>query len=114
MNALLLDWPFGLWSSIGSHQAHQRGQSLEEAKEMFPVSNFRAETVGGLGHEVIQYADSLATFDYSMSDADAERLSDLLQTVSGQLLSFAGTLQKLPISEGPYKSVLSEVGSHVL
>ena len=34
-----------------------------------------------------------------MSDADAERLS-LLQTVSGQLLSFAGTLQKFPIGEG--------------
>lgn len=115
MNALLLDLGLSVCGAASVLTRHiSEVNSLEEAKEMFPVSNFRAETVGGLGHEVIQYADSLAEFDYSMSDVDAERLSDLLQTVSGQLLSFAGTLQKLPIGEGPYKSVLSEVGSHVV
>ena len=115
MNALLLDLGLSVCGAASVLTRHiSEVNSLEEAKEMFPVSNFRAQTVGGLGHEVIQYADSLAEFDYSMSDVDAERLSDLLQTVSGQLLSFAGTLQKLPIGEGPYKSVLSEVGSHVV
>ena len=115
MNALLLDLGLSVCGAASVLTRHiSEVNSLEEAKEMFPVSNFKAKTVGGLGHELIQYADSLAAFDYSMSDADAERLGDLLQTVSGQLLSFAGTLQKLPIGEGPYKSVLSEVGSHVV
>ena len=115
MNSLLFDLGLsvcGAASVLTNHIA--KINSLEKANELFPVSTFKAETVGGLGHELIQYADGLAEFEYTMSESDAETIGDLLQTVSNQLISFARTLQKLPIGEGPYESKLSDVNSHVV
>ena len=83
-------------------------QRKQKASSLY--QNFKAKTVGGLGHSLIQYADSLAAFDYSMSDSDAERLS---RPASNGLKNAVFCWHAAKVI-GPYKSVLSEVGSHVV
>lgn len=115
MHALLLDLGLSVCAAATSLTTHMKKvNSLEEIKDIFPVSSFKSTSIGAIGNELVGYAESLAEFDYPMGEKDAENIGDLLQAVSNQLVSFGHLLRKLPIGEGPYEPLLSDVNSHVV
>lgn len=73
-----------------------------------------AETVSQGGLVFVKIASALTSFEYSMSPEESAEVNDIIQNLVYSMQGYTKMLEKIPIGEGKYTPLLSNVNSHMI
>jgi AAA+ superfamily predicted ATPase len=84
----------------------------EEIKELFG-HNLAVESYGDTARQFLSNSEVMASYHYPMTKDEADEVNTILHSLTWSMRKFCTTLESLPIGEGMYKPILSDVNSHI-
>jgi AAA+ superfamily predicted ATPase len=86
--------------------------NIEEIKELFG-KELDVESYSDTARQFLSNSEVLSEYEFPMSKKQANDINDLLHGLTWSMRKLCTTLESLPIGEGAYKPILSDVNSHI-